>query len=172
MKKVLVCMMIGLCLCLGACAKRQGYALDEKTFFLVMTNVQFYPDRYVGEDFEFDAFVYDLVDVDGNRHVTVARKCSAGYGCTCGKDTIIGFAVANDIELPPARNQSENNNDKTWLHIKGRIPSQDKQEIKIYAYSNGQTDYNTVETISFPTFVIEEFSVIEDYSHLSYYVTK
>ena len=173
MKKAIVILLLILVVLLAACSqKTDGYVLDEKTFFLVMTNVQYYPAQYVGKNFVFDGFVYDLEDIDGVHHTCIARKCSAGYGCTCGKDTIIGFVIRYDGDLPAPRNQGDDTNDKAWVHCKGQVASATKQDIKVYAYSNGEIDYNTIETISFPVFNLESFSEIEDYSALHYYVTK
>ena len=172
MKKVLILVILSVVLLMTACGSQSGYVLDEKTFFLVMTNVQYYPDQYLGKDFQFDAFVYDLEDVDGVVHRTVVRKCSAGYGCTCGKDTVIGFVIKYDGTLPDPRNQGEDSNDKTWLHCVGQVDSGTKQAVRIYAYSDGAIDYNTIETIEFPVFRLSEYTAIQDYSNLHYYVTK
>lgn len=31
---------------ISGCGKKNEYILDEKTFFLVMTNMQYYPEQY------------------------------------------------------------------------------------------------------------------------------
>ena len=151
----------------------ESYILNEDTFFLVMTNVQYYPEQYVGKHFEYDCFVYHLTDTDGNVHICGARKCSAEYGCQCGNDTVIGFLLEYDGELPAPRNQSADTNDKAWIHVTGTLPSAQKTDIDIYAYTaDGEIDYGTVETISFLTFEATSVTEIEDYAHLHYYVTK
>lgn len=156
----------------GACGKKNEYVLNEGTFFLVMTNMQYYPEQYEGAKIEFDCFTYDITDIDGVTYRCVVRKCSSGYGCNCGKDTVIGFFVEN-TELPEPKNQSEDTNEKTWLHIQGKLNSVGKKKIKIFSYNaDGSVNTDVVETIEFLTFDVENFSVIEDYSGLNYYVTK
>ena len=155
-----------------SCQKTEDYVLNEKTFFMVMTNIQYYPKNYVGKDLEFDCFTYSLTDVDGNTYTCGVRKCSSGYGCRCGRDTVIGFILNYDGVVPEPRNQSENTNDKSWVHLKGKIDSDKFTEITIYAYNGDGIDYSTTETIKFLTFNAESLIVIEDYSSLSYYVTK
>ena len=78
---------------LTACEGDEGYVLTEQTFFLVMTNMQYYPEQYVKKNVELDCFTYELNDVDGKRYICGVRKCSSGFGCTCGKDKIIGFLL-------------------------------------------------------------------------------
>ena len=175
MKKRLVCF-LALCLFLTfsfcACSRDKNYVLTEKTFFLVMTNMQYYPEQYVGKSIEYDCFTYDLTDIDGHSYRCGVRQCSSGFGCKCGKDTIIGFILSYNGEIPEPRNQSDASNDKTWVHLKGTIPSAEKTEIKIYAYSNGAVDPTSIETVVFLRFDIEELFLIEDYSNLSHYVEK
>lgn len=151
----------------------KGYVLNEETFFLVMTNMQYYAEQYVGKPIEYDCFTYDLTDINGKTYRCGVRKCSAGYGCQCGKDTIIGFILKFDGDIPAPENQSEDTPDKTWVHIAGTISSPKKEKIQIYAYgSDGQIDKNTVETIEFLSFEVSSIATIEDYSNLNYYVTK
>ena len=142
------------------------YNLTEDTFFLTMTNMQYYPQQYVGADISFDAFTYELTDINGEKHICVVRQCSAGYGCKCGKDTVIGFLIDFDGEIPAPKNQSEKNNDKTWVHVKGTLPHAEKTNFQIYAIDG------TVETITFLTFKAETLDLIEEYSGLHYYVDK
>lgn len=172
MKKVVTFLLFLILVSCAACSTNTGYVLNEQTFFLVMTNMQYYPEQYLGEKIEFDCFSYELTDVNGNRHICGVRKCSSGYGCNCGKDTVIGFLLEYDKEIPLPRNQSENTNDKTWLHITGNLKNQNKTEIKIYAYNEDNIDYGTVESVYFLSFVVETVDLIEDYSNLHYYVTK
>ena len=162
-----------LLLFLPACAAKDLYVLNESSFFLVMTNMQYYPEQYIGSTIEYDCFTYELTDIHGNSYICGVRKCSSGYGCTCGNDTIIGFILESEEPLPAPKNQSEDNNDKTWIHVRGMLKSAQKQEITIYAYTpDGNIDYDTTEILSFLTFQTESVSLIEDYSNLHYYVTK
>ncbi|MCH5159449.1 MAG: hypothetical protein J1F66_01195 [Clostridiales bacterium] len=170
-KLILVLLAVVLCVTFAACGPRD-YVLNENTFFLVMTNIQYYPEQYLQSNIEFDCFTYELVDVDGNSYMCGVRKCSAGYGCTCGNDTIIGFVLEYDGELPQPRNQSENTNDKTWVHLSGKVKSADKLKIEIRSYlSDGSIDPTKTEQIEFLMFVVDSLELIEDYSNLAYYVT-
>ena len=166
-----------LCLCfaLAGCGEKgpKDYVLDEETFFLVMTNMQYYPQQYDASTLEFDCFTYELTDVEGNTYLCGVRKCSSGYGCTCGKDTIIGFILDSEVELPAPYRQSEDDNDKAWVHLKGHLRDSEKETIKIHAYlPDGSVDPDNIEEIVFLVFEVEEATVIEDYSDLHYYVTK
>ncbi len=164
-----------LCFSLAACKDKgeTAYDLTEDTFFLVMTNMQYYPEQYLGAPMSLDCFTYALTDVDGNSHLCGVRKCSAGYGCTCGKDTIIGFLLESDEALPAPRNQSADNNDKTWVHLTGELKSADMTDITIHAYlPDGSVDPDKNETISFLTYKVATCELIEDASGLQYYVTK
>ena len=155
----------------SACAPNE-YILNEKTFFKVMTNIQAYPEQYLGKNVEFDCFTYSLTDAEnGREYICGVRKCSSSYGCTCGKDTVIGFILNYDGDIPAPRNQSEDNADKTWVHIKGRLSGAEKIRICVYAYDNGEiTDRK--EYISFLSFEVSSIRTIDDYSGLNYYVTK
>ena len=169
-----------LCACLGvimlfasACGKQKDYVLTEDTFFLVMTNMQYYPEQYVESEREYDCFTYELTDVNGERYICGVRKCSSGYGCTCGQDTIIGFILEYDGELPAPKNQSEDNNDKTWIHLKGKLKGTEKTSVTVRSYlPSGEPDGDKTEEILFLVFSVESFYLIEDYSNLHYYVTK
>ena len=164
-----------LCLVLAGCGEQgpKDYVLDEDTFFLVMTNLMYYPEQYESSSLELDCFTYELVDVEGNSYLCGVRKCSSGYGCTCGKDTIIGFILDSKEELPAPYRQSEDDNEKAWIHIKGHLRDAKKETIKIHAYlPDGSLDPDTVEEIVLPVFEVESFETIEDYSGLKYYVTK
>ena len=174
MKKAVLCLVI-LILCLTAafaCGGHKRYDLTEETFFLVMTNMQYYPEQYVGKTVTYDCFTYRLTDVDGQEYMCGVRKCSSGYGCNCGKDTIIGFVLNYDGVIPEPVNQSEDTADKTWIHVEGTLASAQKREIRIYAYQGDQIDYSTVETVVFYDFDVAALSLIEDASGLAYYVTK
>ena len=162
-KKILV--LLTLPLLLTQCAQK-SYVLNESTFFLVMTNIQYYPEEYLNKDITFDCFTYELVDTSGEKYLCCVRKCSSGFGCKCGKDTIIGFIVSQDLGLPEPKNQYENTNEKSWVHVTGQIESVEKTEFTIFGADN------TTEQVSFLSFRIDEFELIEDYSNLHYYVEK
>ena len=172
MKKTgFLCFVLSLCLFLGGCGSKD-YVLDEDTFFLVMTNMQYYPEQYLDSEIEFDCFMYELTDVDGGSHICGVRKCSSGYGCTCGNDTIIGFLLNYVGTLPEPRNQSEDSNDKAWVHLSGKLQSADKTNITIHSYlPDGTVDPDNTEQIVFLVFNVESCEEIEDYSDLQYYVT-
>ena len=161
-KKALV--LLSIPFLLSGCSK--NYDMDESTFFLVMTNIQYYPEDYVNKDISFDSFTYKLTSVQGDEYMCVVRKCSSGFGCKCGKDTIIGFIVSNDLGLPEPKNQYDDTNDKAWVHVIGQIKSTDKTTFEIYNADN------VPEEVSFLSLEIKDFSIIEDYSNLHYYVDK
>lgn len=174
MKKLLLLSLLCVCLLLTGCGeKKDSYVLDEDTFFLVMTNMQYYPEQYLNADIAYDCFTYALEDVNGDTHICGVRKCSSGFGCTCGKDTIIGFILEYDGDLPTPKNQSEDTPEKAWVHLVGRLKSAQKEAITIHSYlPDGSIDPNKTEEISFLTFKVSSCEEIEDYSNLQYYVTK
>ena len=149
---------------LSSCSK--NYDMNESTFFLVMTNIQYYPEEYIGKDISFDSFTYKLTSTQGDDYLCVVRKCSSGFGCKCGKDTIIGFIVDNDLGLPEPKNQYDDTNEKAWVHIVGQIKSVEKTEFEIYNANNEP------EPVQFLNLEIKDFSIIDDYSNLHYYVDK
>ena len=151
---------------LTGCGEAKNYVLNESTFFLVMTNIQYYPEEYLNKDITFDCFTYELSSTTGETYLCAVRKCSSGFGCKCGKDTIIGFIVSQDLGLPEPKNQYENTNDKSWIHVTGQIESVEKTEFNIYGADS------SVEQVAFLSFRIDEFSLIDDYSNLHYYVEK
>ena len=160
-----------MCLACFGCGKPKDYVLTEDTFFLVLTNMQYYPEQYLESTLELDCFTYALDDVDGNRYICGVRKSSSEYGCTCGRDTIIGFVLESAEPLPEPRNQSANDGDKTWVHLKGRLKSAEKTDITIHAYlDDGSVDPDRNETVSFLTFEVAACDPIEDASGLAYYV--
>ena len=171
MKKVAVILLVLLFLFAAvSCGEQGSYVLTEDNFFLVMTNMIYYPQQYVDKEITFDAFTYALTDVEGKEYMCAVRKCSSGYGCNCGKDTVIGFILDYDGEIPAPRNQGEDGADKTWIRTTGKLVFADDftpTEIRIYA-----ADGSTVETVSFYTFRAAELTLIEDYSDLQWYVTK
>ena len=150
---------------LVACSPNK-YVMDENTFFLVMTNIQFYPEKYIDKELTFDSFTYKLTSVSGDDYLCVVRKCSSGFGCKCGEDTIIGFIVDQNLSLPTPKNQYDDTNDKAWVHVVGEIKTADKVEFEIFNKNHEP------EPVQFLTLEITDFSIIEDYSGLHYYVDK
>ena len=147
------------------------YVLNERTFLKTMTNMRGFPSWYMRSEIELDCFVYELTDVESGKEYTLGvRKCSSGVGCTCGNDTIIGFILDYDGAIPAARNQSEDTNDKAWIHIAGKLESDTPETIAIAAYTNGVPNGST-EYIQMFRFAVSSLSEIEDYSSLAYYVT-
>ncbi len=142
-----------------------NYDMNEKTFFLMMTNIQSYPEEYIDKTISFDSYTYELTSTRNEKYLCVARKCSSGYGCKCGKDTIIGFLVDESVGLPAPKNQYEDTNDKSWVHIVGQIKSTEKTEFDIPGPDN------TAEIVKFLTIEVTSFTIIEDYSNLNYYVS-
>lgn len=165
----IVCILAAILLFAGC---SNDFVLTEKTFFTVMTNIQYYPENYVGKYIEFDCFTYELVDSDGNAYMLGVRKCSTGVGCTCGNDTIIGFILNYEGEIPEPVNQSEDTVEKTWIHIRGMINGTNKTDLSIFAYDANGNVTDSTETVSFLTFNVETLSIVEDYSNLAYYVIK
>ena len=106
----------------------------------------------------------------GEEYTLGVRKCSSGVGCTCGNDTIIGFILDYDGSIPAAKNQSEDTNDKAWIHIAGKLESETPETIAIAAYTNGVPNGQT-EYIQMFRFSVSSLTAIEDYSSLAYYVT-
>ena len=159
-----ITLLLGVPLLLTGCSV--NYDMNEKTFFLVMTNIQSYPEEYIDKTISFDSYTYELTSTKNENYLCVARKCSSGYGCKCGKDTIIGFIVDEDLGLPAPKNQYDDTNDKSWVHVVGQIKSTEKKEFEIYGQDN------VAETVQFLSLNITSFTVIEDYSNLHYYVDK
>ncbi|MGN1103655.1 MAG: hypothetical protein ACI4QI_02145 [Candidatus Coproplasma sp.] len=156
---------------LAACS--DDFILTEKTFFTVMKNVQYYPSNYIGKYLEFDCFTYDLSDAYGEVYRLGVRKCSAELGCTCGNDTIIGFILQYDGEIPAPVNQSGDDVEKTWVNLRGQLVSTDFTEIEIHSYdAAGNVVEGVNERVKFLTFAVGTLEIIEDYSNLNYYVIK
>ena len=168
---IFVLLAIALCITFASCGPRD-YVLNENTFFMFMTNMQYFPEQYLKSNIEFDCFTYELMDVKGTSYMCGVRKCSSGYGCTCGNDTIIGFVLEYDGEIPTPVNQSEDTNDKTWVHLSGKLKSAEKIKIEIKSYlPDGSENPSKNEFIEFLVFAVENLQLIEDYSNLNYYVT-
>ena len=172
MKKIIIIIILSLLCLLTACKSDKNQVITEEMYFRVMTNILYYPEQYEGKTLELDCFTYELEDVDGNKYLCGVRKCSSGVGCKCGRDTIIGFILKSEQELPSPKNQNIETNDKMWIHIKGSLNSMRAKEIRIYAWNGDKVDYNKIETVNFYVFEVESFSVVEDYSKLAYYVTQ
>ncbi len=176
-KTVLVlCFLMASLFALAGCSSegegaKKNYSLNESTFFLVMSNMHYFPEQYLGSSIDLDCFVYEVEDVvTGEKYSCGVRKCSSGYGCTCGNDTVIGFILDYDGEIPAARNQSEDSSDKTWIHIAGSLESAEKVYVNVYAYANGEQTEN-IEQIYFYRFQVDTLQEI-DGTDLAYYVTK
>lgn len=145
--------------------------ITENKFFLVMDNIIRYPEEYINKELSLDCFTYDVEDVSGGVTVCGVRKCSSGYGCKCGRDTIIGFILKyEDGDIPAAKNQYENNVEKTWVHLTGHLASKQKTTITIFSYNADGTPSTDTEEIQFLTLNVESLELIEDYQNLRYYV--
>ena len=172
MKKLLVALLL-LCVCVTAFAcGGKDVVLTEDTYFYGMLTIQMYPGEYVGKKISFDCYTYRLTDTDGNEYLCGVRKCSSGYGCKCGNDTVIGFILDYDGEIPEPINQSEDTVEKAWIHVEGKLASDERERVRIYAYQGDEVNYSSVETVVFLHFAVSSLTPIEDYSGLAYYVTK
>ena len=155
-----------------SCGDQNPGTLTEQTFFYGMTTMQQFPQKYLGKDIAYDCFTYRLTDVDGKDHLCGVRKCSASFGCTCGKDTIIGFLLDYDGVIPEPKNQSEDTSDKTWVHVVGRLVGTQKEEITIHSYdAEGNVVPGVFEKVPFLRLKVSSIVTI-DGSGLAYYVTK
>lgn len=146
--------------------------IKESTFFLVMTNIQYYPEEYVNKDISLDCFTYTVKDINNKEYLCGVRKCTAGFGCKCGKDTIIGFILNYDKEIPAPKNQYEDTNDKAWIHIAGQLASTDKTQIEISSYDADGNISDQTEIVEFLSFNVSSLETITDYSQLAYFVSK
>ena len=171
-KLVVVLLLFFLCLSVCACHSKDKVVLTEETFFYGMTIIQDFPEEYLDTEISFDCFTYRVTDVNGNSFLCGVRKCSSAYGCKCGNDTVIGFILDYDEEIPEPINQSEDTVEKAWIHVEGKLASDDRERVRIYAYKNSEVDYSSVETVVFLHFAVSSLTPIEDYSGLAYYVTK
>ena len=166
-----VCFLCAFCCMFTACGTVDSYDLTETTFFRVMSNMLYYPEQYLGKSVSLDCFVYEIEDAEtGETYTCGVRKCSSGYGCTCGNDTIIGFILEYAGEIPAARNQSENTSDKAWIHISGQLVDAEKRYVNVHSYQNGQPT-EALEKIYFYAFAVSSLTEI-DGSGLAYYVTR
>ena len=171
MKKLLVALLL-LCVCVTAFAcGGKDVVLTEDTYFYGMLTIQMYPGEYVGKKISFDCYTYRLTDTDGNEYLCGVRKCSSGYGCKCGKDSVIGFILDYDGEIPEPINQSVDTNDKAWIHVEGKLASSEVTELELFGYKDGELDTSWREYVVFCTFKVASLTKIEDYSGLAYYVT-
>ena len=124
-------------LLIPACKTGKDYVLTEKNFFLVLTNMWYYPTQYLGSTI------------------------------------VIGFILNYDGDIPAPKNQSEDTNDKSWIHIVGGLKSDQFVEIEINAYNDdGSIDQSKTEKINMLAFDVRSLAEIEDASGLNYYVTK
>lgn len=146
--------------------------IRESTFFLVMTNIQYYPEEYLNKDITFDCFAYNVSDIADNVYLCGVRKCTAGFGCTCGKDTVIGFILNYDGTIPEPINQYEDTNDKAWIHLVGQLSGAEKTSIEIYSYDAEGNRTDQTEVVEFLSFNVSVLEEIVDYSDLAYFVSK
>ena len=146
--------------------------LTESTFFLVMTNIQYYPEEYVDKEISLDCFTYDVKDVSDKDYLCGVRKCTAGFGCKCGKDTVIGFILNYDGHIPEPKNQYEDTNEKSWIHISGKLTSVEKTKIEINSYDAEGNVTDQTEIVEFLSFDVASLETITDYSNLAYFVSK
>lgn len=151
-------------ICLLGCSSN-ACVITESTFFLVMTNIQYFPEEYIDKTIDVDCFTYSVKDVNEKEYICGVRKCTAGFGCKCGKDTVIGFILNYEGNIPEPINQYEDTNEKSWIHITGQLTSIDKTSIDIYSSDN------VVETIEFLSFDVTSLQEITDYSKLAYFVS-
>ena len=145
--------------------------VSENKFFLIMDNLLLYPEEYVNKEISLDCFTYNIEDIHGEVTTCGVRKCPSGYGCKCGKDTVIGFILNYDGEIPEPRNQYEDSVEKTWIHLVGRLAGETKTTITIYSSNPDGTISTDTEKIQFLTLNVENLELIEDYQNLHYYVT-
>ena len=169
MKKGLVLLIPSLLL-LTSC--QNNCNITESTFFLVMTNIQYYPEEYLNKDISLDCFTYTVKDVNNKEYLCGVRKCTAGFGCKCGKDTVIGFILNYDGNIPAPKNQYEDTNDKAWIHISGKLASQEKTAIEINSYDASGNIADQTEIVEFLSFDVASLETISDYSNLAYFVSK
>ena len=146
--------------------------LTESTFFLVMTNIQYYPEEYVNKEISLDCFTYNVKDVSDKGYLCGVRKCTAGFGCKCGKDTVIGFILNYDGHIPEPKNQYEDTNEKSWIHISGKLTSVEKTKIEINSYDAEGNVTDQTEIVEFLSFDVASLETITDYSNLAYFVSK
>ena len=144
--------------------------IKENHFFLTMYNIQLYPEEYINKTITLDCFTYDIEDINGVVITTGVRKCPSAYGCKCGRDSVIGFILNYDGEIPAARNQAEDSVEKTWIHVTGQLASKDKTTIELY--STDDKGNQITDSIQFLTLNVKTLTLIEDYQNLHYYVTK
>ena len=156
----------------GLVACEEDCVLTESTFFLVMTNIQYYPEQYMNKEITLDCFTYNVIDIREEEYLCGVRKCTAGFGCKCGKDTVIGFILNYDKEIPLPRNQYEDTNDKSWIHIVGKLASEEMKESEIYSYDADGNVTDQTEIVKFLTFNISSLETITNYSNLAYFVSK
>lgn len=146
--------------------------ITESTFFLVMTNIQYYPEEYVDKEITLDCFTYNVKDVNNKEYLCGVRKCTAGFGCKCGKDTVIGFILNYEGNIPSPKNQYEDTNDKSWIHITGKLTSIEKTPIEINSYDSEGNILEQTEVVEFLSFDISSLETITDYTNLAYFVSK
>ncbi len=166
---------ITLLLAFAACTKTE-WVLNEGNFFFTMDNVLRFPGRYYNNTFDLNCFTYQLTDVNGKTYMCGVRHSSSEYGCTCGNDKIVGFVLDYDGEIPTPINQSDKYSvEKAWIHVRGKITSEEYVKISVWAFTDGQPDQSKpVETIALPLLTVESLTVLteEEYKNLQQYGVK
>lgn len=175
MKKLaikILCLIFCVCSLFSVACGDSNYILTENTYFKIMTNLYMYPNNYVGANIEADCFTYKITDIDKKEWIVAVRLCSSGYGCACGQDSVIGFLLDYDGEVPAPVNQSdkdgENCHTKAWIHLKGTLETAEKTNIKILSSTGAE------EKIAFVTMKVESLTKIaeSEFSSLAPYVIK
>ena len=169
MKKVLPLLLITALLSLSGCSTVDGN-IKENRFFLTMYNIQLYPEEYTNKLITLDCFTYDIEDINHVITTVGVRKCPSSYGCKCGKDSVIGFILNYDGEIPAAKNQAEDSVEKTWIHVTGYLAGNEKTTIELS--STDADGKPIIDYIQFLTLNVATLDLIDDYQDLHYYVTK
>ena len=79
MKNKLITLLLLPLLATGCAGGQKGYVLNESTFFLVMTNIQYYPEEYVNKDITYDCFTYNIKDVNNKEYLCGTKNISVVY---------------------------------------------------------------------------------------------
>ncbi len=147
------------------------YTLTETTYFAVLKNMLYFPEGYLDSTLDLDCFIYEVEDVEtGVVYPCGVRKCPANFGCKCGNDSILGFLLRYDGEIPAARNQTTNDSDKTWIHLSGTLENAELTAITVYSYGADGNPTGKTEKIYFCSLQVDSLTEI-DGSGLKYYVS-
>lgn len=155
----------------GCAQKGKEHVLNDVTYYLVMQSMLFNPSAYLQDTFVLECFVYEIEDVQTGEVFTCGvRKCPSNIGCRCGNDSVLGFRLLFDGDIPPARNQTANDSDKTWIRVSGKLAGTELTGVDVYRYDAEGNPTNTIETIYFCSLEASSLEEI-DGSELSYYVS-